>query len=183
MWLDIDEWSFINIHSSFSPQATFHRWFETQPWYFVFIVIRFPYFVCLFVHLFFRVGVFCAIISIDHTELQKYVSVLLFDFLTFDWLLVLFSWIMGWRGLQSDPSLRVFGYFFNNPFFSWLFKSKQTMNSAQAPVQILFYFSWEGHKHKEHLIRHNRQKIYLFFWMIYSPVSSFVVAEKKEELK
>lgn len=57
------------------------------------------------------------------------------------------------------------------------------MNSAQVLIQILFYFSWEGHKHKEHLIRHNRQKSYLFFWMIYSSVSSFVVAEKKEELK
>lgn len=57
------------------------------------------------------------------------------------------------------------------------------MNSAQVLIQILFYFSWEEHKHKEHLIRHNRQKSYLFFWMIYSAVSSFVVAEENEELK
>lgn len=50
-------------------------------------------------------------------------------------------------------------------------------------IQILFYFSSEEREHKEHLIRHNRQQSYLFFWMICSPVSSFVVAEKKEELK
>lgn len=137
----------------------------------------------LFIWGFFRLNIFCAVISIDHTALQKYVSVLLFDCLTFDWLLVLLSWIMDWNGLQLDPSPRVSGYLFNNAFFSWLHKSKQMMNSAQALIQILFYFSWEGHKHKKHLIRHNRQRSYLFFWMIYSPVSSFVVAEKKKELK
>lgn len=93
-------------------------------------------FICSFV---FRVGIFCAIISIDQTELQKYVSVLLFDCLTFDWLLVLLSWIMDRRGLQPDPSPRVFGYLFNNPFFSRLFKSKQMMNSVQALIQILFF--------------------------------------------
>lgn len=130
-----------------------------------------------------RVGIFCAIISIDHIEVKKYVSVLLFDCLTFDWLVVLLTLIMSWRGLQPDPSTKVFGYLFNNPFFSWLFKSEQMMNLSQVLIQVLFYFFREEHKHKEHLIRHNRQKVIYFFWMIYNAVASFVFAEKKEELK
>lgn len=87
-----------------------------------------------------RVGIFCAIISIDHIEVKKYVSVLLFDCLTFDWLVVLLTLIMSWRGLQPDPSTKVFGYLFNNPFFSWLFKSEQMMNLSQVLIQVLFYF-------------------------------------------
>lgn len=59
------------------------------------MVIRFSYFECLFAHFFFRVGIFSVIMSIDHTELQKYVSEVLSDCLTFDWLLVMFSRIIG----------------------------------------------------------------------------------------
>lgn len=135
---------------------------------------------CSFVYLFFRVGIFSAI-SIDHTELQIYVSVPWFDCLTFDVPLVLFSWIVDWTALQPDHSPRVFGYFFNNLSFHDF--SNQNKWWTQVLIQILFYFSWEEHKLKEYLIRHNRQQSYLLFWMICSPVSSFVVAEKKEELK